>query len=192
MSVRPTSNVLDGRRRRWTLMSAVSVASLVLIAVPAGAEPSGTVDATVEVEGPCITVSAATTDFGTLGFSSVDTNTVASSDSIGVSNCSSQFQDIYAAATDASGDASGSRALNQWDESVLACSWGVDSYGAGLRHAGAPLDHWLSSTADSYIWSIPSGIAILWLDPLLLMPCSGSNGVAEVMTFSYTITGVLP
>jgi hypothetical protein len=108
-----------------------------------------------------------------------------------VDNCGSQFVDIYASATDAVGSISGSWALNQWDESAMACDWGPNAFGAGMQVDSIGADTWLSSTADTYIWGIQGGSS-LSPEPLLLMPCSDSNGVGETMAFTYTITAALP
>jgi hypothetical protein len=179
-----------GSYSRFTLFLALSVLLLAFVAVPAGAEPSGTVDATITIEGPCVTVSTATVDFGAVGFSQSDANSEGSTGSFVATNCSSQNQDMYGSATDAVGSVSGSWTLSQWDGSVLACDSGPDVFGAGLRFSrDGPQERWLS-TSDSFLY-YSTGDPQSFI-PLVLMPCSGSSGVGETMMYSYTITGVLP
>ena len=186
------SSVVGGEsRRRWVLVVALLAASLLLVAIPAGAAPSGDVEATVTVEGPCVSVSATAVDFGAVGFSQSATNTEDTAGSFTVTNCSSQQQDMYGAATDATGDVAGSWTLNEWDESALACTWGPDNFGAGLTQVGNSAEWWLSSTADTFMY-VEAAASIGTIVPHVLMPCTGSSGVGETMTFSYTITGVLP
>jgi acyl-CoA hydrolase len=186
-------DIKGGSRRKWVLIVIVSMVSLLIATIPAGAEPSGAVEATVSVEGPCLTVSATSVDFGVAALSNNGENTQASAELFNVTNCSSQVQLLFASASDAVGNATGGWTLDQWDESALACAWDTDTFGAALNYTAPPgYPFWLPAGAADMQISTQAGGDTNEYGPLLLMPCTGSSGVGEIMTFGYTLTGVLP
>lgn len=179
------------RTRRSAMVMALSLLSLMLFIAPVGAAPSGTVDATITVEGPCITLPTIPIDFGPVGFSQIASNTVDIAGSFFVANCASgQTQEIYAQASAASGSGTGAWTVNQWDGSALMCALGSDIFAAGLRRTGDLPWVWLSSTADTLVYT--SALFSATVTPSVVMPCSGSSGVGETMTFTYTLTATLP
>ncbi len=159
---------------------------LLLAAAPAGAAPTGDIDATVQVDGPCITVPSTTLNFGAKGFSTAATNSEASLASIGISPCTTQTMDLYARVSDAAGSGTGAWTV-AWNGSGLVCSLGPDQFGAGVKGSLDLNPTWLGST-DTLV---NTGTAYLFY-PYLMMPCSGSTGVGETMTFTYTFTATLP
>lgn len=179
---------IRGHPRRGTglvVVMAVSLLSLALVAAPAGAGESESIDATVTVAGPCITLPATPIDFGTVGFSQATLNTVDLADPMLVTNCSGgQNQEVYAQASAAAGSGTGAWSVNQWNQIDLMCDLGVDIFAAGLNSA------WLSSAADTLVYA--SSLSSFNVTPRLVMPCTGSSGVGEVMTFTYSLTAALP
>lgn len=182
---------IRGHRRSVTVLTVVMLlASLMLIAVPVSALPSGSVDATVTVEGPCLTVPTTPVNFGPVGFSQASANTTKQALSFLLSNCGSQTIDLYAKASDATGDGGASWTLSGWDGSALMCDGAIDMYGAGVKE-GVSSTLWLS-TSDALYTKAVAALGTVTTYPNLLMPCTGSSGVGETMSFSYTFTGVLP
>jgi hypothetical protein len=190
---RKTAPVAQGRPGRWPAVLVVAaLLAMVFAAAPVSAAPSGDIDATITVEGPCITLPTVPIAFGSVGFSQATSNNQDSALPVTVGLCASgQPQELYARASDATGDLTGAWALQYWDGVTLICDGGTDVFGAALALGSDPTT-WLSSTADALLGTTLKTQTSTFAAPSVLMPCSGSTGVGETMTYTYTITAALP
>jgi hypothetical protein len=164
----------------------IAVLLLTLAAAPVAAAPSGDVTATVQVDGPCITVPSAPIVFGSVGFSTESANSEKPALSQTISPCTAQTMDLYAKASNAAGDGTGAWTI-AFDGTGLVCTLGADQFGAGVRGMLDVNPTWLSTT-DTLV-NTGTGYQFY---PHLMMPCSNSSGVGETMTYTYTFTAVLP
>lgn len=153
-------------------------------AAPAFGDSEGTVSAQVTVAAPCIQVSPGQLDFGTLGFSQSATSPQAATRPLDLSNCGGSSQNIFARGTNATSTGGTNWTLepNQPD----LCST-LDRFGQRIitTVASYPL-----SLQDTSVASL-SGGQTSSVDAALVMPCVGSSGAGEVMTFSYVFTATL-
>jgi len=164
---------------RFAIIAMLLVSAL-LAPASTMATGEGTVSAQVTVAAPCVTVGP-NIDYGTKGFS---TATVPSS-STGVSsytNCSSEPERIYVRGSNAVSTSS----TATWQVTGTdPCSVGVNRYyhGVGDDTGGANL-----STTDQLINPSAAAGATKTLYATMTMPCSGSDGAGETMTFSIVVT----
>lgn len=188
----------------------LATAALALAALAGGAGPAltsdnGTVAVTITAEGqatPCITVAPTTLDFGTLGFSSpgVLSTRFVGQDGVTptVTNCGTVGQEIFLAASDATGP-SGSwtpagQAVNTnpcpaIDTFNLSANRDGVSQSFFARLSGSPVPALADNGQGSYVQ--PTGAADVFgfqLD----MPCQGSNGAGEQKSLTVTFTAVIP
>lgn len=164
-----------------TLVVAVALA---LSAGPAFGDDEGTVAAQVTVAAPCIQVTPAQLDFGTLGLSAGVNDEVFATRPVTATNCGA------AATIAARGSNASSTAGTTWTlepEPSLLCST-PNRFMQRVSNGGSSFA--LSSTQDTTIRQVAAGEAAP-LDALVVMPCTGSSGAGEVMTFSYVFTAVL-
>ena len=149
-------------------------------ASPILASDNGTVDATVTVATPCISILTPTIDFGTLPFSAQDIDGTGQY-SVSYENCGATTERIWAAGTDATGT---SATWNLIDYLTTACDQPLNTYriqvardsiSANLTETAQALEL-LASSTGSYVGTT------------LFMPCSGSDGVGQVMSFQILFT----
>jgi hypothetical protein len=153
-------------------------------ATPAFGDPEGTVSAQVTVAAPCIQVTPAQLDFGTLGFSPNAASPLGASRGLTVTNCGSGSENVLARGTNATSTGGTTWTLepNQGD---LCSTTNRFTQRIDTGPLSLPL-----STQNSSVGSVVSGQPAQW-NALLVMPCAGSGGAGEIMTFSYIFTAVL-
>ncbi len=170
--------------RTRLIVGLVAACALATSAAPALGEDDATVTAQVSVAAPCIQVTPASLDFGTLGLSSDNANPVSAARPLVASNCGAQAW-ILGRGTNAS--------------STGGTTWTLDSDGemdcpATNRYVQridtGPVSIPLSSTQDIRLRTL-AGAETANLNAIVTMPCVGSGGAGEVMTFSYVFTAVL-
>lgn len=169
---------------RRTIVTFAILGSLIT-PTTAAATDNGTVEAQVTVAAPCITVGAGL-DYGTMRFSTA-TGT-GTSYSVGgrttsYSNCSSQSQLIYARGTNA--QSSTSDAIWELTRNTVSCPTDLNKYRVtaqtdepivSLEHTDQLID---SAAAAGVTQTVTAG---------LTMPCSGSLGAGETMTYAIIVT----
>lgn len=167
--------------------SLLTLALLVSLIAPAtaAAEDSGTVSAQVTVATPCITVGP-NIDYGTLPFSTVTPFVqVSKTGTTSFTNCSVSAEKVYVRGTNAVSASGGAT----WRPiSASTCSTAqqiIDVY----THSIADSTHgvFLSLTDQLFDPASAAG-ATSTLRTQMTMPCSGSNGAGETMTFSIIVT----
>lgn len=151
-------------------------------AAPAFGDDEGTVSAQVTVAAPCIQVSPAQLDFGTLGFSS-NAADVAASRPLTATNCGASAS-LLGHGTNATLTAGASWLLQASGTNVCASP---DRYVQRIDTGPASIP---LSLQDVTLRALASGEAA-GLNAIVVMPCAGSNGAGEVATFSYVFTAVL-
>jgi hypothetical protein len=163
------------------LLTACAIAAS---AAPAFGDPDGTVSASVSVAAPCIEVTPAQLDFGTLGLSPNATSNVGASRPLTVTNCGTASENVFARGTNATSTAGTTWTLEPNLPDL--CST-LNRFGQRVGTGGisVPL-----TTQNTAVASVAGGQASP-LNALLVMPCVGSGGAGEVMTFSYLFTAVL-
>ena len=164
--------------------------ALALTAVPTFASDSGSVAARVNVAEPCIIVTGvapsggqtSTLDYGTLALST-SSSTVENTQYANYSDCSGSPETIFVKGTDALG---GSSTWNLVPDGN-PCSAGVDKYGVRVTGGQNTISTRLTLTDQQFLAgftsSSPTGANVT-----LIMPCTGSSGRGQPMTFSVTFT----
>lgn len=172
-------------RGRWLSLPLAVLVGLPL-ALPVAANDNGTVpgSVTVEASNACILVEG-TYDFGTLPFAESGLTFGAQSQTAAnITSCGSGNQDIFVRGTDAIGE-SAAWSLNP---AVVDAPCQPDSYGllaTDFIRPGAAL-----STTDTQ-W-VPLGAnAAIETYGVIYMPCQGSSGAGQLMSFSVIYTAVL-
>jgi hypothetical protein len=154
-------------------------------ALPALAAENGTVDAQVTVATPCILVDPPSIDFGSLPFRS-PTNPVISSLSplIQLTNCGAGPEQMFGRGTDATIGGNPVWTLGPYGP----CSGGLNEY--SLRAVSDyDIAHPIALTTTDQVLDIAAGgnpFAVRRLD--LVMPCTGSDGVGQIVTFQAIFT----
>lgn len=172
-------------RGRWLSLPLAALVGL-LLALPAAADDTGAVpgSVTVEASNACILVEGSY-DFGTLPFAAPgQTFSAQAATAANITSCGSGDQDIFVRGTDAIGG-SAAWSLNP---SVVTAPCQADNYGllaTDLVRPGAHL-----STIDT-LW-VPLGAnAAIATHGIIVMPCQGSSGAGQLMSFSVVYTAVL-
>jgi hypothetical protein len=167
---------------RRTLLTLAILGSLIAPTTAAAAD-SGTVSAQVTVAAPCITVGP-NLDFGTARFTQGSTPIPTRSTSY--SNCSEWAQRIYARGTDA---VSATSAATWQLSPFINCDPNglrLNEFILTLRTASGSTT--LSDSSDTLFDEAAPAGATRALGTELIMPCSGSDGAGETMTFSIILT----
>ena len=150
---------------------------------PILAADNGTVDAQVTVATPCILVTPESVDFGTLPFSTA-ANLSAAPRAIEVTNCGSSAEQIFGRGTDATSDGQTIWALNGEEQ---PCFDGLNKYNLVARASDLDPSVHLGTT-DELVESVGGG-ATAEVDQLLLfMPCAGSDGIGQTVSFQAIFT----
>lgn len=167
-------------RFRRLVLAAVFAAVWIIPATATYASDNGTVDAQVTVAMPCLEITDPTTtiDFGTLHFSPSTDTLVQANTSVTYHNCSGAEARVWAQGT----DAQGTTATWGLDNPLSGgpCEWGVNRYRLTLGVV-------LGTTAveiDSALAGDASASKLYYLT----MPCAGSDGAGETMSFQLTLT----
>ena len=173
------------RRLTTALVTAALAGGL---AGPALAADSVTVDAVVSIVAPCITVSTTAVDFGA-NLPSVGTDASRSLRAFSYASCSGLAEKVFGRGTDANGptatwsllhvpEACSVRGLNNF--SLYGQG---DTSGIGRTYVSYPL-----TTTDQELETVGPGAAGTISELVLWMPCVGSDGVGETMSFQITFT----
>lgn len=167
---------------RTTFLTAAALVAL-LLPPAAAADSSGTVSAQVTVATPCVTVGN-NLDYGTLPFSTSDPFvSVTKSSSTSYTNCSVTSEKIYVRGTTATSTTSNA----VWDKltGTNTCNTmpNVYSHSVGDDQGGKFL-----TLTDQLLNPAVAAGATKTLNTNLEMPCSGSSGAGETMTFSIIVT----
>jgi hypothetical protein len=176
---------------------AVAAAYFVLSALPAFGGDSATVEANVTVAAPCITVtvtwpSAPKLDFGPRLFTTpTQPGGTGLSGALSITNCATGFENVLVRGTDATSPTTA--ATWQLQGSVDTCSAGVDKYALETTLADANGGNSLPSTAvektNKLLGNIGPGTRTA--SPRIWMPCTGSSGAGETMSFQFVYTASL-
>ena len=151
-------------------------------ASPMLAAEDGTVDAQVTVATPCVLVSPGTLDFGTLPFSFAG-NPGTAQKAIDVQNCGGSGERLFARGTDASYNGS-----TIWTIGLdNTCLDGVNHYALQAYKSSSQIAVDLT-TSDQPIDIVGAGSSSVYDALILIMPCSGSDGAGQVVTFSAIFT----
>ena len=152
-------------------------------ASPAFGDSEGTVTARVTVAAPCVQVIPESLDFGALGFSSAALEVNSPLLDLDARNCGTARQSLLARGTDAAGSGGATWALvglnlcdtpNRFSQIVLRNAQQFDL-----------------TTLDQPIGTPTGADEVAALLAGMKMPCAGSSGAGEVMSFSYVFTAVL-
>jgi hypothetical protein len=159
----------------------LAACAMVVSAAPVLGDDEGTVAAQVTVAAPCIEVTPAQLDFGTLGLSASSDSPVGASRQLTATNCGAAAS-LLGRGTNATSpggttwtlvEGSLCAAPNRYQEIV---QMGQET--TSLSTENATLRALAASEATA-------------LNAIVFMPCAGSGGAGEVMTFSYVFTAVL-
>jgi len=161
--------------------------SVILAAVMAGptlAAGTGIVSAQITVDAPCLTLSTTSIDLGHAAFS---TGTpVARTQSVTYTSCSTTTERITARATDAS-STTGSAQWTLVTPTPICPDAGPDKYAViVLKLDNSYLS--LSKAFDVMLEDLPGSGAGAYSRAGLFMPCTGSSGSGETMSFQITYT----
>jgi hypothetical protein len=168
---------------------ALAAAVFVLSAVPAVGASSGSVSASVTPSAACLTVTPSSLDFGTANFSRVNpggnVESVVGGNPLTVTNCSQDTETIFVSATAATNAAqTASWSLNS---SFDQCAAGPDQYAINLSNSAG----FLTTAETTFRDFVGGGNTITGTTPFLHMPCSGSHGAGEAMSFSINFTATI-
>jgi hypothetical protein len=173
-------------RRILTLCAVAAIAAAA--AVPSFGSDSGSIPASVVPATPCITIGTRAIDFGTLPFSPASTtNPTTANATSSYTNCSSA-ENVYFSGTDATSATSSAvwTLESTGSGGAATCGFGPNVYKLGLGLAGAGGTFSVFKTAQ-LLESTPAGTTRN-LNLALFMPCEGSSGAGERMSFQYLLT----
>ena len=180
-------------RRRWwvALLAVMALAAFGVSAAPVFSADDATVTATVSVASPCLELSGdSAIAFGTGAFSRAASPPSELSKPVGTSslhNCSGALEDVFARGTDATGDAIPPAV---WGLMPVAhpCTAGTNKYAARTEDASHSLSLGLANATFVTLDADETrGIGFS-----MLMPCTGSAGAGQTMSFSYVYTAAEP
>jgi len=165
-------------RALWTL------AALTSLPMPAWADESGVVTATVTAAAPCVLLTGTEIGYGVLPFSR--DSEVAGATGAGpttVENCSGGTQFLFVKGTDATSiNSSATWALADPGGSTSnPCSVGPNKYFSGLLFGGSPVQS--LTTADQ-----PALAGYGTYEYEMTMPCVGSDGAGETFQMAVVFT----
>lgn len=209
------SSALFTRSRRVIALAASTAMLLVSGAAPLFAQSEGSVSATVQATAACITVEAASTDFGANPFSTGpdstgdvvavgDPDTLATSGiSYALTNCSASDETFLGSGTDAQNtdgtviwtlDATGFLDGICQDTDGTTNRYRMDAVNDAANDNDLTGDSGVFLTTSAQTLANASAIAAgaeYHVGNRIVMPCSGSDGVGQVMSSSITYTAVL-
>lgn len=166
------------------IVAAAALTAFAASALPAFGDDSGTVNAQVTVDAPCITVGpTGGIDFGTLLLETSGRNGVPNG-GVSFTNCSGQDEKIFVRGT------GGSAASWNLDSTIDDCtSEALDNYSL-LVQEQAQLATWqvILTETDRLASSGPFSAGEHPVDTFLYMPCTGSSGAGETMSFQIVFT----
>jgi hypothetical protein len=176
----------------------LGTACLLLSAGPALTASTGTVNVTVSVAEPCVTIGGGTAvDFGTKPFWASATLApigYTAQPYLTIQNCGGGAEKIYARGTDAAGLNGPSWALSDTYYGSICPAVGPNVYSLAIR-TGNPANVFTSLSKTNKQLPLDTGGISDWgagysqIDALeLYMPCTGSSGAGATMAMQVTYT----
>ena len=169
-------------RRRGVTVLAIAGA-LAASAAPAFGDPGGTVSAQVTVAAPCIQITPSQVDFGTLGFSQNSLNLSAGTRPVTATNCGAAAH-LLGHGSNATSAGGTTWTLDATGDTICPV---LNSYGQRIDTGPVSIP---LATQDKNLRDLAVAEAAS-LNAIVVMPCTGSGGAGEVMTFSYVFTAAL-
>jgi hypothetical protein len=170
------------------LFAALGVSGLVVFAAAvastfhvAEAQSGGTVTATVQVQGACLTLSTNTINYGVQNLSTVSANSSAQQPGPNLTNCGPSALDVSVNGSNASGTGASWTLADTNNNTSLICPGGIDRYGHVVANLMTNID--LTLLAQPLLAGLAGG-GVTPTDARLVMPCSGSGGGGQTMAFS--------
>ena len=171
-------------KRRLIGAGLLAACAIAASASPAFGDDVGTVSAQVTAAAPCIQVTPAQLDFGSLSFSQSSASAVAGTRSVTLTSCGGGSQNVFARGTNAT-SSTGTTWVLEPNVSDL-CST-MDRY---MQRVSGDAGSVPLSTQNAPVASLAASQAVA-RDAFVVMPCVGSNGAGQTMTFSYVFTAIL-
>jgi hypothetical protein len=186
-------------KRATTILTVVVATVLAVGAVPALTADNGTIVGTISVSAvsPCIQISTTGLDFGTASFATQGASSREESDGVDVANCSTAESGITMTGSDATNGGSTWSLTDEW----LNCDGQLNRYGlhqfelperfSGQSLITTPrtLFHHRPPT-NSTVQTFAAGESET-IGFQLAMPCVGSNGAGQTLTFSIALTATV-
>ncbi len=173
--------------RRSTFLAVVVALLMPLTAFPTLGADNGTVNATVATAAPCMTLDMTSVDFGVHSFQPALADGFAGGPVV-VSDCSTVNQELFVSGTNAS--STSSSVVWTLTDSSDPCAAGLDTFRVSAVNALLGNQNILPTLFRSIgpVWAgSPATINLnLW------MPCEGSSGQGETMTFDINFLVTIP
>jgi len=183
--------------RRLMIVVAVVAAWSVATAFPSiGGTDTATLANTVSVTGapvPCMTLGSTTIDWGVLDFADPMNPPFAASgsDTVAITNCSVDAESLQVAGTPATSTdtlSSTTWALDNVGPAASMCDLGLDKYAVEAANGGTV---WVGDAVFQPLGNIGGALTSnVGID--LWMPCQGSGGQGETMTFDVNFLVTIP
>jgi len=175
--------------RRSTFLVVVVALLMPLVAVPSMGADTGTVTNTVTTPAPCMTLDQATLDWGTIAFNPLGVPVETAYQVVNIGDCSDQAQNLLVAGT----AATSSTSVAEWQLAAISlCGPLTDLYqvmadNVGDTDPGIPLE-------DAFFQNIGGvpAFGTVGVEIGLTMPCEGSSGQGETMTFGVDFLVTIP
>ena len=146
------------------------------------------VNATVTVAAPCITVTPASVDFGTLGFSPDNAAPAAGYQSISYTNCGGASEQILGRGTDALGAGGSPTWTLDPKDGEICPGRGLNNYRLGVQSTLQPTLIVAFTTTDQAIETVAASATGAINRLYINMPCAGSSGAGNTMSFQAYFT----
>jgi hypothetical protein len=164
------------------LVAVLALAAIALGAQPAFGDDVGTVSAQVSVAAPCLQVTPGQLDFGTLGFSQSNANLTGGTQPVTATNCGSAAH-LLGHGSNATSTAGTTWTLDPTGDTICP-----DLNRYGQRIDTGPVS--ITLTAQDRTLRDLAAAEAASLNAIVVMPCAGSAGAGQTMTFSYVFTAV--
>jgi len=177
--------------RRNTILVVAVALLLALTAVPSMGADTGSVTNTVTTRAPCMTLGQTTLDWGTRSFTQPGSPIGTGFQVVNVGDCSEQAQSLLVAGTAATSSTSAAA----WQlTNLVDCDAGADLYqvmadNVGLGDVDPVIP--LQDGVFQNIGGVP-GFGTTGVNIGLTMPCEGSSGQGETMTFGVDFLVTIP
>jgi hypothetical protein len=168
--------------KKRALAGLLATCALAAGVAPALAGSEGTVSAQVTVAAPCIQISPAQLDFGTLGLSQDNVNLVSGTRPVTATNCGAPST-LFGRGSNATSTGGTTWTLTPGGDVCPS----PNNYVQRVDTGGASI---ALSSQNSALRALAGG-GTANLGAIVVMPCAGSSGAGQIMTFSYVFTAVL-
>jgi hypothetical protein len=169
--------------KKW-IPGLLALGALAAGAAPVFADSSGSVSARVSVAAPCIEVTPTSLDFGVLGLSTRALPVGSVLLPLTAHNCGTAREGLFARGTNATGSGG-----TTWTLVGSNICDGANRFGQLVTRSALQYD--LTADTDVSIGTPLGGGEASTVNAAMFMPCTGSGGAGEVMSFSYVFTAVL-